>query len=99
MSPEPIAPDLIALYQPTDSQERFAVQRIAHHLKMLQVCAEIESAYNATGAGHVTPNAKTLSLFRRYKSQTERMYRSAVKDFERIRSFRPACPLFRGQAT
>jgi hypothetical protein len=90
MSPETIAPELIALYQPADSQERFAVQRIAHHQKMLQFCADIESAFNATGPGRVTPDAKTLALFRRYKSQTERMYRSAVKDFERIRSMRTA---------
>jgi len=90
MSSEPIAPELIALYRPAGAQEHFAVQRIDHHQKMLRVCAKIEGAFKSTSPDRVKPNARTLFLFRRYKSQTERMFQSAVEDFERIRSLRTA---------
>ena len=60
---------------------------------MLQVCACIESAFNSTGPDRVTPSADALSPFRRYKSQTKRMYRYAVEDLERLRSLRAGPPV------
>ena len=119
--------DLVAVYQPANSQELFAVERIAIAQQALLRAARLESglftycidealdrttgdlftpmseqlagdgdieitrAQNrnmavATGFHKMAMRAKTWTLFLRYQAQTERLYRRAVEDFERLRS-------------
>src|ERR1035438_5684400 len=59
--------DLIAVYQPVNSQELFAVERIA----LAQ---------------------QALTLFLRYQAQTERLYRRAIEEFDRLKARRHELP-------
>ena len=128
--------DLVAVYQPENAQELFAVERIAIAQQALLRSARLESglftycidesldrttgdlftpmseqlagngdieitrAQNrnmavATGFHKMAMRAKTWTLFLRYQAQTERVYRRAVEDFERLRSFFPKRTQFR----
>ena len=126
--------DLIAVYQPVNSQELFAIERIAlaqqsmlriAHLEsgLLTTCLnealdtsgqlfipmsqdlvgdgdiEITKAQNrayalADGFHRMTSNKRsnTWPLFLRYKAQTEREYRRAMEDFERLKALRHELP-------
>jgi hypothetical protein len=121
--------DAVDLYRPVNSQEIFAVERIALcQMALLRVARlesgmltscldrslgpdgedicfmsaqlagdgdiEITRAQNrnfALSAGfHMnTQEPHTWELFLRYQTQTERQYRRAIEDFERLRSLRP----------
>ena len=118
--------DAIATYQPVNSQERFAVERIALTRQSLLLCAAIESGFltgfrNGTIARDVFPpdmltvdiqaahlqkpnlclaaaaqrvlrKSGAWYLFVRYQAQTERLLRSAIKDFERLKNLRAELP-------
>ena len=126
--------DLIAVYQPVNSQELFAIEGIAlAQQAMLRVAClesgllttclnealdpsgllffpmskelagdgniEITQAQNrnyalAEGFHRMTSNkaSNTWSLFMRYKVQTERLYRRAIEEFERLKALRHELP-------
>ena len=126
--------DLIAVYQPANSQELFAIERIALVQQGILRIARLESglltsclneALDTSGqlfiamsqdlVGHgdieitkaqnrnyaladgfqrMTSNksSHTWSLFLRYRVQTEREYRRAIEDFERLKALRHELP-------
>jgi len=126
--------DLIAVYQPANSQELFAIERIALAQQAILRIARLESglltsclndaldtsgqlfismsqdlvgygdieitkAQNrnyalADGFQRMTSNKRsnTWPLFLRYKVQTEREYRRALEDFDRLKALRHELP-------
>jgi hypothetical protein len=119
--------DAIAAYQPANSQETFAVERIALaqqallraerlHSGIFTTClnqtitgddrpltaispdlvnddAQICRAQNrnyllAEGFNRLFTKSPAFTQFLRYQAQTERLYRRAVEDFERLRKLR-----------
>jgi hypothetical protein len=126
--------DLIAIYQPANSQELFAIERIALAQQAMLRIARLESglltsclneALDTSGqlfipmsqdlVGHgdieitkaqnrnyaladgfqrMTSNQRsnTWPLFLRYKVLTEREYRRALEDFERLKALRHELP-------
>lgn len=123
--------DLIALYQPVNSQELFAVERMALAQQTLLRAARLEaglftSALDESLAGEepfITMSAELAgngdieitraqnrnfalgegfhrlarksncwALFLRYQAQSERMYRRAVEEFERLKRVRNELP-------
>jgi hypothetical protein len=126
--------DLVGVYQPANSQELFAVERIALAQQAMLRIARLESglltsclneALDTSGqlfismsqdlVGHgdieitkaqnrnyaladgfqrMTSNKRsnTWPLFLRYKVQTEREYRRALEDFERLKALRHELP-------
>jgi len=90
--------DLIADYQPVNSQELFAVERIAlAQLSLLRV-ARLEAGLFDPAAGAADPvsqgfhrlagRAAVMPLFLRYQAQCERNYRRAVEDLNRLKKLR-----------
>jgi hypothetical protein len=130
--------DLVAVYQPVNSQELFAIERIALAQHALLRAARLESglfttclneALDRTG-NPIVPMTEDLvgdleitraqnrnfalaegfrrlaregnawTLFLRYQAQTERQYRRAVEEFERLKALRhelPIEPILEGQ--
>jgi hypothetical protein len=123
--------DAIAVYQPVNSQELFAVERIALaqqtllrverlHNGMCTTCLneaidgngrplmgispqlvnennEISQAQNrnylfAEGFHRLNKYSNSFTLFLRYQAQTERLYRRAVEEFERLKARRHELP-------
>jgi hypothetical protein len=123
--------DLIACYQPVNSQELFAIQRIALAQQALLRTARLESglftnclneclssdgrpligisrhlvdddirivkAQNrnfllAEGFQRFVNSSNSWSLFLRYQAQTERLYRRAIEDFDRLKALRHELP-------
>lgn len=123
--------DLIAVYQPVNSQELFAVERIALTQQTLLRGARLEaglftSALSLTLCGEepfitmpaelagngdieitraqnrnfalgegfhrLARKSNCWSLFLRYQAQSERMYRRAVEEFERLKRLRHELP-------
>src|SRR5674476_336381 len=124
--------DAIAVYQPVNSQELFAIERIALAQQVLLrverlhegICTtflnealtgdgkplmeigdalvngdhEITMAQNrnylfAEGFHRINKySPSSFTLFLRYQAQTERMYRRAVEEFERLRRLRRELP-------
>ena len=122
--------DLAALYQPANSQEVFALERIALAQLALLRCSALEAGFftsclnttmNADGSacylyaddvtrdtgvaqaqirsyrfadGFQRQAAKSngWTLFLRYQAQTERLYRRAIEEFERLRALRGELP-------
>ncbi len=120
--------DLVALHQPRNSQELFALERIALCQQALLRSARLEvglftvclnESYDPLGEPVVLMNeelagngdiqitraqnrnflmgegfhrmakrSNAWALFLRYQAQTERLYRRAVEDFERIKALR-----------
>ena len=118
--------DLIATYQPVNSQELWAVERIALAQQALNRCTRMEAGmYTACLNEALDPDGRPLRLmnlemvedidvtraqnrnfilyeglsrlnqkssdivvFLRIQAQTERLYRRAAEDFERIRKLR-----------
>jgi hypothetical protein len=126
-----IREDLIALYQPVNSQEFFAIERIALaqqallrverlHTGMATTCLnealdgsgrplmgisdflvnddnEITKAQNrnylfAEGFHRLNKYSNSFTLFLRYQAQTERLYRRAIEDFDRLKAIRHELP-------
>jgi hypothetical protein len=122
--------DLFAIYQPVNSQELFAIERIALAQQALLRCARLETGlftcclnetlnHDASLAYCLEPDltrdievtqaqnrnfalaygfqilarkSNSLSLFLRYQAQTERLYRRAVEEFERLKALRDELP-------
>ncbi|MBZ5582249.1 MAG: hypothetical protein LAQ30_08605 [Acidobacteriia bacterium] len=122
--------DLVAVYQPVNSQELFAVERIAlaqqallrsaaletgiftcclnnalnHNGSLVYPLAddltagiEVTKAQNrayalAEGLQDQVRKSRSFSLFLRYQAQTERLYRRAIEEFERLRALRAELP-------
>jgi hypothetical protein len=124
--------DLIAVYQPVNSQELFALEGMAlAQQEMLRAARlgsgiftacldaainddgtpftpmspelvgdgdiEITRAQNrnfalADGFHRLARKDNTFPLFLRYKTQTERLYRRAVEEFDRLKRLRPELP-------
>ena len=122
--------DLVAAYRPVNSQELFAVERIALAQQALLRSASLETglftsclnetlqrdgglAYTladdltrdievtkaqnrafalAEGLQLQARRSNGFSLFLRYQAQTERLYRRAVEEFERLRALREELP-------
>ena len=122
--------DLVAFYQPVNSQELFAVERISLAQQSLLRVAALESglfangldrALERSGTSPILSNPKLTEgievtagqnhnyslasgfhllaaksncwpLFLRYQAQTERLYRRAVEEFERLRALRDSFP-------
>ena len=127
---EALRAEAIAVYQPVNSQELLAVERIAlaqHALFRLAaleaglcsiavnevmnlvqtpdiiLCddilrgAQIAKSQNqsytfAVGFQRTTGANDSWKLFLRYQAQTERNYRRAVEDFDRLKALRPELP-------
>ena len=120
--------DLIAVYRPVNSQELFAVERIALaqqgllrverlHIGMATTCLneaidgdgrplmgispnlvnddnEITKAQNrnylfAEGFHRLNKYSNSFTLFLRYQAQSERLYRRAIEEFDRLKALRP----------
>ncbi len=124
---EKLRADAIAFYQPVNSQELFAVERIALAQQSLLRCAGLEAglftlALNetiapdglphdllsehltadiqvtrsqnrslcaATGFERILLRSDAFKFFLRYQAQTERLYRRAVEEFDRLKALRP----------
>ena len=122
--------DLVAVFQPVNSQELFAIERIALAQQALIRSARLETglftaclneamdpagnplilmtkeltgdievtrAQNrnyglAEGFHRMVRQANSWSLFLRYQAQTERHYRRAVEEFERLKALRDELP-------
>jgi hypothetical protein len=122
--------DLVACFRPVNSQELFAVERIALAQQSLLRCAALENglftaclnetmnpegfprellseilthslevtrAQNrnyclAEGFTRLTRTSPTWGIFLRYQAQSERLYRRAVEDFDRLKALRPELP-------
>jgi hypothetical protein len=123
--------DAIAVYQPVNSQELFAIERIALAQQVLLrvkrlhegICTtflnealtgdgkplmeigdalvngdhEITMAQNrnylfAEGFHRIIKYSPSFTLFLRYQAQSERMYRRAVEEFERLKRLRRELP-------
>ena len=122
--------DLIDVYQPINSQELFAIERIALAQQALLRAARLESGMFTTAldeavAGDGQPlillsreltgdieitreqnrnyclaegfhrlarKSNCWSLLLRYQAQSERMYRRAIEEFERLKKLRPDLP-------
>jgi hypothetical protein len=122
--------DAIGVYQPVNSQELFAVERIALSQQALLRCATLEagmhtSAMNETvtpgglpanilsqeltadievtraqnrslclaiGFQRISGKSDAWKLFLRYQAQTERLYRRAIEEFDRLKALRTDLP-------
>ncbi len=123
--------DLIACYKPVNSQELFAIERIAIAQQALLRAARLENGMftsclneSIDGQGHpiigISPeicggdmeitkaqtrnyllaegfhrlikHSESWRMFLRYQSQTERLYRRALEDFERLKALRSELP-------
>jgi hypothetical protein len=122
--------DLAALYQPVNSQEVFALERIALAQLALLRCSALEAGFFTTrlntslntdgtccyvydtdvtrdegvakhqvrsycladGFQRQAAKSPGWTLFLRYQAQTERLYRRAVEEFERLRALRGELP-------
>jgi hypothetical protein len=124
--------DLLAVYQPVNSQELFALEQMALAQQTMFRAARLESGIFTTcldmalnhdgtpfipmspdlvGGGDIeithaqncnyaladgfhrlARKDNTFPLFLRYKIQTERLYRRAVEEFDRLKALRPELP-------
>jgi hypothetical protein len=124
--------DLLAVYQPVNSQELFALEQMALAQQTRLRAARLESGIFTTcldmalnhdgtpfipmspdlvGGGDIeithaqncnyaladgfhrlARKDNTFPLFLRYKIQTERLYRRAVEEFDRLKALRPELP-------
>ena len=81
--------DAIEFYQPFNSQQLFAVERIALTQQAILRAARLEAAaFSACLADISSTNALSLSI--RYSAHAERQYRRAVDEFEHLKSLRPS---------
>ena len=102
-TPEAVAAlrdETVAFYRPANSQELFAVESIALAKLSLRRCAALQAGFFAAclkagtepagGQNHASWFGKSgsFALFLRYQAQSEERYRSAVEDFDRLRSLR-----------
>ena len=123
--------DLVAAWQPVNSQELFAIERIALAQHALLRAARLESGLFTTclnealdrtgnpivpmtedlvgdlevtraqnrnyalaeGFRRIARDGNSWTLFLRYQAQTERLYRRAIEEFERLKDLRHELPI------
>jgi hypothetical protein len=73
--------DLVTLYQPVNSQELFALERVQNRNFML-----------ADGLHRLARQSNSFALLLRYQAQAERQYRRAIEEFERLKALRRELP-------
>jgi hypothetical protein len=83
--------DLIAFYRPINSQERFAVERIALAQQSLRRVARLEATLFAAPDGELleTVSADGFKFFLRYQAQAERAYKNALDELALLQAGRP----------
>ena len=77
--------DLIAFYRPSNSQERFAVERVALAQQSMLRAARLEASLFASApadAPHTILETEALKFFLRYQAQAERSYRRAIEELK-----------------
>ena len=123
--------DLVAVYQPVNSQEMIALERVAIAQQALFRVSRLESGFFtqcmndalgrhghdffpmtedmvsddiqvvqaqnrnyalANGFERLAKFSNSFTLFLRYQAQTERLYRRAIEDFERLKALRGELP-------
>lgn len=100
--------DLISAYRPVNSQELFALDRVAQAQHAILRAARLESslfgaclkksrrssAPHALGEGfhRMAMQSNAWTLFLRYQAQAERNYRRAIEEFERLKALRQDLP-------
>jgi hypothetical protein len=98
-SPEEVArlrEDLIAFYRPINSQERFAVERIALAQQSILRAARLETNLFANPPDKELRSileTEGFKFFLRYQAQAERAYRRAVDELMLLRAQRPLRPV------
>ncbi len=89
--------DLMAFYQPANSQERIAVERIALAQQSILRAARLETSLFTSPAAaeglHTILETEGFKNFLRYQAQAERAYRRAVAELMHLEAQRPAVPL------
>jgi hypothetical protein len=88
--------DLIAFYQPENSQERLAVERIALAQQSILRAARLETSLFTSPAAeglHGILETEAFKVFLRYQSQAERAYRRAVQELRQLEGQRPTQPV------
>jgi len=89
--------DLIAYYKPANSQERFAVERIALAQQSMLRAARLEASIFAEPPGvelHSVLETEAFKIYLRFQAQAERLYRRALEELQLLQSQRqPALSL------
>ncbi len=87
--------DLMAFYQPVNSQERLAVERIALAQQSILRAARLEASLFGVAQGrelHSVLETEGFAMFLRYHAQAEQIYRRAVEAFLAMKAQRPRGP-------
>jgi hypothetical protein len=97
-SPEEVArlrEDLIAFYRPINSQERFAIERIALAQQSLLRVARLETQLFAVPDAELLAimGSDSYKLFLRHQAQAERAYKCALDELTLLQSLRPLMPV------
>ena len=80
--------DAVDFYQPANSQELFAVERIALAQLAVLRAARFEAAILSASLGQAAPDP----VAQRISAHAERQYRRAVEDLDRLRALREDLP-------
>jgi hypothetical protein len=87
--------DLIAFYRPINSQERFAIERIALAQQSLLRVARLETQLFAVPDAELLAimGSDSYKLFLRHQAQAERAYKCALDELTLLQSLRPLMPV------
>jgi hypothetical protein len=94
-NPEAIAnlrADAIAFYRPVNAQELSAVERIAIAQHSLLRVAALEAGVFTNFLDEEMRQSTAITVFLRRQAQTDREYRRAIEDFERLKALRSELP-------
>jgi len=89
--------DLVNLYQPVNSQELFAVERIALAQQAILRAARLEAgffslclgdSFDTSGQFRMPMNSQLTEEIEICQAQAERQYRRAIEEFERLKALR-----------
>ena len=84
--------DLIAFYRPVGSEERMAIERMALARQSMLRASRLEASLFANPPGdqlYSVLETEAFKVFLRYQAQSERFYRSAVKELLSLQAERP----------
>jgi hypothetical protein len=84
--------DAIAFYRPVNAQELFAVERMAIAQESLLRVAALEAGVFTNFLDEEMRQSTAITAFLRLQAETEREYRRAVEDFERLKALRSEMP-------
>jgi hypothetical protein len=97
-SPEELArlrEDLIAFYRPVNSQERIALEHVAHAQQSMFRAARLETSLFTAPPGkelHSILETEAFKFFLRFQAQAERAYRRALDEFSALQASRKPQP-------